>query len=459
MSKLERKKKRNEDRQATVVKSFKEFGRTAMVREIKEMDERKQKQILAKLDDEAADVFKGLLRITDKAAETHAPVDDLFDSVRQVMQAMRAKDYREAYREVKALVGMPNALFKVRSILVRAGHDIAALARHQMGTAELEPHETEAKLVERINHALSEVTAFGASDESTIEAEDFDIVGEITVDLPSEGTEPILVEKVTLLVLPDRKLRASLEEGVRELASGTYLIEAELIGVSTEIPADEREAAAQKYAMKMRQASVSPLALTRPDSDGVWFPLFKQRFAAEIVHFPDQARRYYGTASAMSAQAQAQSEAKALRLQAIRAEFETKNADVLDDLREAQAEWDEANILAKELGDKFFEETGFRWNARFENLEAHYRREHELDLTVAGDDFAKRWKLNRAFATKMNELRARQDRIVTIRAEARAAKHRVNELEAEVAERKMNTLNPFRGAAKRIASMGQQQSA
>lgn len=459
MSKLDRKKKRNEERQTTTVKSFKDFGQTTMVREIKTMDEKKQRQILSKLDDEAADVFKGLLRITDKAAETHAPVDDLFDSVRAVMQFVRLKDYREAYREVKNLVGMPNALFKVRSILVRVGHDLAALARHQMGSALLEPHESEAKLVERINHALSEVTAFGANDESTIEAEDFDIIGEITVDLPSEIERPTLVEGVTLLVLPDRKLRTSLEEGVRELASGTYLIEAMLIGIPTDVPAEDREAMAQAFAMKKLQASISPLAMVRPDSDAVWYPLFKQRFAAEIVHFPDQARRYYGTSSAMSVQQAAQNEAKALRLKAVRAEFENKNAEVLEELNEAKAAWDEASLVAKELSDKFLTDTNFSWSTKFATIEAHYRREHELDLELVGDNFAKRWNLNKAFASKIEEFRARHDKIVATRAIARAAFDRITAINKEVAERKSDTLNPFRGTAKRIARMGKKQSA
>lgn len=456
MTKLDRKKKRNEERET--VKSFKDFGTTSMVREIKEMDDKKQKQILSKLDDEAASVFKGLLKITATAAETHVPEPAAFDDVREVMVLVRKKDYRNAYRVVKELVGMPNALFKVRSILVRVGHDLASLARHQMGTAELQPGESEAKLVDSINLKLSEVTAYAANDAETMEESDFDVVSQITADLPDEVTTPVIVDGITLLVLPDRNLPTA-AQGVRALASGTYLIEAQLVGVPTDVLPEDRERIAQQFAMQQLGASITPIALTRPDSDAVWFPIFKQRFAAEIVHFPDQARRYYGTASAMSEKAAAQSQAKALRLQSVRAEFETANTELLEELREEQAAWDEAHALAKELSEKFLAETGMRWNAKFASIEAHFQKEHEYDLVEAGSDFSKRWQLNRALDQKLESIRERQQRIFEVRATEKAAKLRIVELEKEVAERKTNTLNPYNKLSRRIAATGQQQRA
>lgn len=425
----------------TVLKlnSLKDLKKGVLTKGVKSLDEKKKKRIMSQLDTEASAAFRGLLNITEKVAEAHIE-PSAFDIVRDIMNCVKERDYKQAFSLVKSLMNHEGVLHSARPYLIQIGNDLAALERdktdHEMDSNEIQ------SILTNVNYKLSEITANTVNDVEALSENDFSVIDNLSVTLPAEISEPTVVQNVPLLVLPDRKLRTEGKD-VRLLTSGVYIVDATLVGIPCSIPEEAREEMANAFAIQTLGAAVNRNKLSRPDSDATWFPIFSQRFVPDVVQFPDQARRYYGTASARIEELNAQAQAKMLHLRSIRKEFEKDNSDVFNSLYDSQSKLSELEHIAKEKASNFLEKTGFRWNSDMSQIERALEIEHEGDLELLGDNFTARFESNSRFHSRIRLIKKEQELIFKLRQRIMALKRESDEAKDDIQKRKEEAFNPF----------------
>lgn len=432
---------REEVRHHYSVRSFRDLAHAVAEERVYSMSDTERRRIESILDDEGAAMFRGIMGLTSKVAdrlgrEEPARVDP-FAAARTILQHVEREEYRAAIDLVLPLADNRDLLSGVRSSLVRAGQGLMTLDADD-GSLDL---ARKASILDVIREKLSDVIAVAAHNLEGMVQEDFDFVEQVEVNLPNEVDRPTHVDSVPLVVLPDGYLRKGVMKA-KPLTSGVYLVECTMVGVPSKVSPEDRLLAADAYALATFGATVSDWPLTRPDSDAVWFPMFAESFIVQQAQFPDQARRYYGSTSAMNDTASVQMDAKVAYLRSQKLQFERDNSLLYRELTDARDELEDLKHRLRHNREVYLTKTTHLPSVDFRIVEAMFRDRVDAMVAAAGLDFMARHRALQLGRQEVQRVRSLRDSIIDDQLRVSFLRKRIANLEDAIEEAKRLTLNP-----------------